>query len=164
MSTELNEKKPPRLMVVVPAGDVTWKEGELEKGIEELVTKAPCLHISREVSDYHMDRVRILDPETVGLLQSVFPNCKVDEPGKAVSDQVREYNAGVRHVCGLIDLTLKLRLKHPGCNINWQYPEQLLHPAQTLKLTDCVMKMLDVIEKREGKQPPTIEVETTGDE
>lgn len=132
------------MMVVVPDGKAAWKEGELEKGIDEHVAKGPCLHIRREDADYHMDRVQTLDPETVDLLKIVFP--MADIKGKmSGADSVREHNAGIRHICGLIDLTLKLNVTHPGITVNWQYPEQLLHPAATLNITDCVMKMIGVM-------------------
>jgi hypothetical protein len=146
MSTE-EPKKQPRLMVVVPDGKTAWKEGQLENGIEEHVTHGPCLHISREAADYHMDRVQTLDPETVDLLKVVFPTAEIK--GKmSGADSIREYGPGIRHIAGLIDLTLKLNIKHPGITTNWQYPEQLLHPAAALNITDCVMKMIAIIDKR----------------
>lgn len=136
-------------MVVVPDGKTAWKEGQLEKGIEEHVSKGPCLHINRENADYHMDRVQRMDPETAGLLKVVFPYIELDPASEVpMSDQIREYTAGIRHIAGLIDLTLKLNIKHPGITTNWQYPEQLLHPAQTVNITDMVMKMIAVIDSR----------------
>ena len=139
----------PRMMVVIPDGKTAWKEGQLEKGIEEHVTKGPCLHINRENADYHMDRVQRMDPETAGLLKVVFEFIELDPASEVpMSDQIREYTAGIRHIAGLIDLTLKLNIKHGPITVNWQYPEQLLHPAQTRHITDMVNKMLDIIEGR----------------
>jgi hypothetical protein len=140
----------PRMMVVVPDGKTAWKEGELESGIKEHVSKGPCLFINRENSDYHMDRVQTLDPETVDLLKVVFPMADI-KGQMSGADSVREHSAGIRHICGLIDLTLKLNIKHPGITVCWQFPEQLLHPAAALNITDCVTKMIAVIDNRMNK-------------
>jgi hypothetical protein len=127
----------PKLMVCVPDGKVTWRKGELEKGIEENVAKGPVLHMDFEMAKYHAERVQRLDPRTMGLLNVVFP--EVVEP-------ITDYSDGVLHIAGLIDLTLKFHVTHPGITTNWQYPEQLLHPAQQLKLTDVMLKMIALLE------------------
>lgn len=158
-SAEESEKRK-RLMIVVPDGRTAWKDGEVEKGIEEHVSKGPCLHMRREDADYHMDRVQTLDPQTVTLLKVVFPEADI-KGHMSGADSIREYGPGIRHIGGLIDLTLKLNIKFPGIVTNWQYPEQLLHPAACCRLTDCILKMIDVIDKRNiDKQQPTIETNT----
>lgn len=125
----------PKLMVVVPKGDA-WKRGEVEKGIEEHVAKGPVLHMDFEMAKYHAERVKVLDPRTMDLLHVVFPS--VEWP-------ITDYGDNVLHIAGLIDLTLKLHIKHPGISTNWQYPEQLLHPAQQLLLGDLANKMCKLI-------------------
>jgi len=160
MTYEEQKETMKRLMVVVPDGKTAWKEGEVEKGIEEHVSHGPVLHMSREVADYHMDRVQWLDPETVGLLLIVFPTAVIK--GKmSGADSIREYGPGIRHIAGLIDLTLKMHIKHPGVSINWQYPEQLLHPAAAVNITDCMLKMMDIVDKRnKDKQSTNVETNT----
>jgi len=159
------EKKQPRLMVVVPDGKTAWKEGELEKGIEEHVSNGPCLFMSREVADYHMDRVQTLDPKTVTLLKVVFPSADI-KGHMSGADSIREYGPGIRHIAGLIDLSLKLHIKHPGIRVCWQFPEQLLHPAQALNVTDCVTQMMDVIDGRNkiDEKPKQTEANTNEDQ
>lgn len=120
------------------------KKGEMEKGIDEKVAKTPCLHMSREVADYHMERVQVLDPRTVDLLHIVFPECLEGGSGLA-SDQIREFGGGIQHIAGLIDLTLKMNITHPGVPVNWQYPEQLIHPKHACNLGDLCNHMLAIL-------------------
>jgi hypothetical protein len=122
-----------KLMVFAPSGQVTWKRGEVEEGIETEVG-GRVLHLGFEAAKYHAERVQRPDPGMMDLLKVVFPD---------VTWPITGYGDGVLHIAGLIDLTLKLRITHPSVAVNWQYPEQLLHPAHALRLGDLMLKMAD---------------------
>lgn len=130
------------LTVVVPDGKTEWKEGEVEKVIEEKVMpERPVVHLSCDDAFYHMDRVLRCDDRTYGLLRLAFKGLPEEPELESVAESIRQYGKGVRHIAGLIELSLKLPLQYPGIAINWQYPESFLHPAQQTGLADILIKL-----------------------
>ena len=146
-----------RITLVVPDGRTVWKDGEVEKLIEEKVAKRPVLHMNFDGAMYHMDRVMKCDCRTWELLRIVFTELPEDPlagGATCVGDAIREYTTGIRHIGGLIDLTLKLAQTHPGIAVNWQYPESHIHPAHQSNLGDLVNTMSQILNPGQPEEEP----------
>lgn len=93
-----------------------------------------ALTLDFTAATYHADRVSTLDDETVALVQMVFPNFIWPLP--------RPWPDGVRHIVGLVDMTIKItKLQKGRILVAWKYPEAFLHPAEQANLADVVIKI-----------------------
>jgi hypothetical protein len=93
------------------------------------------LMIDARMTLAHAAQVVTLHPKTEGLFRIVFP--KYD---RAVTpDEIRREGVGMRHVLGLIDLSL--RCVEAGRKCGWHYPESFLDPAAQPGLADVLIAL-----------------------
>lgn len=132
----------PRINIVVPDGATTWKDGELDKCIQEqLMPERTVVPLTEEDAFYHMERVQRCNPETYRLLRLVFTDLPEEPELDTVANSIRQYGKGVWHIAGLIELTLGLAVMAPDLVVNWKYPEAFLHPRQECGIADCLLAM-----------------------
>jgi len=94
------------------------------------------LMIDARLTLAHTAEVITLHPKTEGLFRLVFP--KYD---RAVTpDEIRREGVGMRHVLGLIDLSLQCIDDERKCG--WRYPESFLHPAAQVGLADVLIALV----------------------
>ena len=101
------------------------------------------LPLDIEATIYHSERVERLHRRTVELTRVIFPN--VDEATITDREQRNRAGMGLRHIIGLMDLSLKLL--DQGTPFYWKYPEACLHPAACCNLADAALK---ITEEEEG--------------
>ncbi len=93
------------------------------------------LMIDARMTLAHAAKVVTLRPKTEGLFRLVFPKYE-----RAVTpDEIRREGVGMRHVLGLIDLSLGCVAAGRKCG--WRYPESFLDPAAQLGLADVVVAL-----------------------
>lgn len=110
-----------------PGGGVVSRT-EREAATARVLGGSPHIRLTSEMAIYHAERVTATHPDTMAMVKMVFPKAEVGP----------EMDEGFQHVLGLIDLTLKLRLSHPGVPVVWARPEQYLHPSEQCALADVL--------------------------
>jgi hypothetical protein len=94
------------------------------------------LMIDARMTLAHAAQVVTLHPKTEGLFRTVFPKYDRD----VTPDEIRREGVGMRHVLGLIDLTLACVVEGRKCG--WRYPESFLDPAAQLGLADVLVALV----------------------
>ena len=99
--------------------------------------------ITREHADWiGEDR---LHPEFMEFFKIMYA-----EPSRIRFDNIKDCSNCVRHVIGLVDLTLKLQ--DMRVSTGWSFPETYMHPSMQLDLGDLAIKIFDrkiVIQKQD---------------
>jgi hypothetical protein len=97
--------------------------------------------IDVQASTFHADRVVVVHPD----FETAWNTIDTGLPAP-MTMEARGPNAGsgVRHLAGLIDMTLKLH--DLGMSVCWRYPESMLHPKWQCGLGDLVI----YLDKRRG--------------
>lgn len=114
------------ITLIVPGPEVTQKF--------EYPKRIP---IDMEACLYHLERVKVFDPEVPELFRHVFP----EYTGEVTPEIIwRREGMGAKHVAGRLDLTLKLMKQN--IPIVWQYPEACVHPSAQLELMDVIIKLI----------------------
>ena len=98
--------------------------------------------IDMEASIYHIERVKVLHANTLYFLEKAMPAAYKEFknlPVEAIPYYINQSGAGMKHLAGRLDLTLKLMdMKVP---IAWVYPEACLHPSVQVVLGDILIEL-----------------------
>ncbi len=91
-----------------------------------------CVVLDSQATLHYAERVKVLDPEFWTVWRLFLAHTSPPTP-----DDIRRRGTGVRHVMGLIDMSLKLMRK--GHNVVWRHPESHLHPGWAVALGDVAI-------------------------
>ncbi len=128
---------PSALPVFFPSPDLTAVH---DIKYHETSPTAQVIELTPEVTTYHGERVQRLHDKTLELLHLVLPDVVWPVDGSK-----RSYV--LRHLLGLIDLTLKLSDSSTASRITivWKRPEDGLHPKHQASLGDVVIRVQEYL-------------------
>lgn len=124
------------------------KVGEESHEIEvrpiTLIYTSPDLHerlsypsripLGTEETEYHISRVQKFHPTTAQMVAHVFG---IKDVNQVNPDWCRQAGSGIRHIAGLLDLSLKMC--QMGVPFVWIHPESFLHPKAQCQLGDILL-------------------------
>ena len=147
-------KVDPSWLKVIVKNDASITDADVEKAIRDGddIIEGPVnlITLSWEEAKYHIDRVQRCNLLTWPLLRIVFPELPTEFDG-TTADKIRSMSQGIRHIAGLIELTLGIQAKHgdKGLAFHYIHPEAFLHPKYQCAITDLVLKLHAMFTKGE---------------